>query len=216
VRNRRAVHDHQIRALGTVSRNVASVSSGWLHEGRRYILGHMGTATIWTVGHSTHGLPALVDLLRGQQIDVVADIRSHPFSRRNPQFNQDGLRSGLLAAQIEYVFLGKELGGRPPEPEFYDGDGHVRYSAVARTPRFVSGLERLLTGAASYRVAIMCSEEDPTRCHRRLLVARVLIDRGVIVRHIRGDGQAVAEESLGPQPPDVAQGALFAPAPFFR
>lgn len=176
----------------------------------------MGAVTIWTVGHSTHELPALADLLRQHGIDVVADIRSHPFSRRNPQFNQGSLRSGLLDAEIEYVFLGKELGGRPPEPEFYDGDGHVRYSAVARTPRFASGLERLLTGAASYRVAILCSEEDPARCHRRLLVGRVLVGCGVTVQHIRGDGQIVAEESLGPLPPDVAQGALFAPAPFFR
>ena len=176
----------------------------------------MGAVTIWTVGHSTHDLATLVNLLQRYRIDVVADIRSQPFSRRNPQFNQKSLRSGLLAAQIEYMFLGKELGGRPPEPEFYESDGHVRYSTVARTRRFASGLERLVTGAASHRVAIMCSEEDPTRCHRRLLVGRVLAGRRVIVQHIRGNGQVVAEESLGPQPADLAQGALFAPAPFSR
>ena len=74
------------------------------------------------------------------------------------------------------------------------------------TDRFRAGLERLLTGAASYRVAIMCSEEDPARCHRRLLVTRALVERGVEVRHIRGNGQVVAEADLGR---GAGQDALF-------
>jgi uncharacterized protein (DUF488 family) len=164
---------------------------------------------IWTVGHSRHEIPALVDLLRRHQIEVVADVRSHPSSRHNPQFNQNSLRSSLLAAKIEYVFLGRELGGRPPEPELYDARGHILYGEVAKSERFVSGIERLLTGAATYRVAILCSEEKPEHCHRRLLVGRVLADRGVAVRHIRGDGSVVSEEDLGRLPEDTAQGALF-------
>jgi uncharacterized protein (DUF488 family) len=115
----------------------------------------------------------------------------------------------LLAAQIEYVFLGKELGGRPPEPESYDTKGHVLYSAVAKSQRFASGLQRLLTGAATYRVAILCSEENPGNCHRRLLVARVLADRGITVLHIRGDGNVISEDDLGRLPEDTAQCALF-------
>jgi uncharacterized protein (DUF488 family) len=164
---------------------------------------------IWTVGHSRHEIPALVDLLRQYQIEVVADVRSHPSSRHNPQFNRNSLRSSLLAAKIEYVFLGQELGGRPPEPEFYDAGGHVLYGAVAKSDRFASGLERLLTGAATYRVAILCSEENPENCHRRLLVGRVLADRGITVRHIRGDGSVISEDDLGRLPQDTAQGALF-------
>jgi uncharacterized protein (DUF488 family) len=169
----------------------------------------MGKTEIWTVGHSRHEMSALVDLLRRHRIDVVADIRSHPSSRHNPQFNRKNLQSSLLAAQIEYVFLGQELGGRPPEPEFYDAKGHVLYSAVAKSDRFASGLERLLTGAGTYRVAILCSEENPEHCHRRLLVGRVLADRGVTARHIRGDGSVISEDDLGRLAQDTAQGALF-------
>jgi uncharacterized protein (DUF488 family) len=169
----------------------------------------MGKAEIWTVGHSRHEMPALADLLRRHRIEVVADVRSHPSSRHNPQFNRDNLRSSLLAAHIEYVFLGQELGGRPPEPDFYDATGHVLYSAVAKSDRFASGLERLLTGAATYRVAMLCSEENPENCHRRLLVGRVLTGRGITVLHIRGDGNVVSEEDLGPLPEDTAQGTLF-------
>lgn len=171
----------------------------------------MGKTEIWTVGHSTHEMSALADLLRRPGIEVVADVRSYPSSRHNPQFNRKPLRASLLAAQIEYVFLGKELGGRPPEPEFYDASGHVLYRAVAKSERFAAGLERLLTGAATYRVAILCSEENPENCHRRLLVGRVLTNRGISVLHIRGDGSVVSDKDLGRLSEDAAQGALFGP-----
>ena len=166
----------------------------------------MTAPVIWTVGHSNKPVETLVALLRGQRIEVLADVRSQPYSRHNPQFRRESLRAPLEEAGIEYVFLGAELGGRPPEREFYDPNGHVRYDLVAGTERFQAGLERLLTGAAQYRVAIMCSEEDPARCHRRLLVTPALAERGVDVRHIRGDGRVVTEAELAQNP---EQGSLF-------
>ncbi len=171
----------------------------------------MGELKIWTAGHSKHELATLISLLRGQGIEAVADIRSQPFSRYNPQFNRETLRSAVQAAGIEYVFLGRELGGRPPEREFYDSEGQVRYSALARTGRFHSGLQRLLAAAADHRVAMLCSEENPVRCHRRLLVGRVLVSQGVAVAHIRGDGSVTDEQELGPLPPAPGQGVLFGP-----
>jgi uncharacterized protein (DUF488 family) len=164
---------------------------------------------IWTAGHSTHPVDELVALLRAARIEVLADVRSQPYSRHNPQFRRENLKASLEEAGLRYVFLGAELGGRPPEPEFYDAKGHARYDLVMGTDRFRAGLERLLTGVASYRVAIMCSEEDPARCHRRLLVTRALVQRGVEVRHIRGNGQVVAEAESGPGSPGTTQPMLF-------
>jgi len=161
---------------------------------------------VWTVGHSTQPAGDLVALVGAQQIDVLADVRSQPYSRHNPQFRRESLKATLEQAGLRYVFLGAELGGRPPEPEFRDGQGHVRYDLVRASERFRGGLERLLTGAASYRVAIMCSEEDPVRCHRRLLITPALVQAGVEVRHIRGDGRVTAEAELGGGP---GQDALF-------
>jgi uncharacterized protein (DUF488 family) len=172
-------------------------------------MGEPTAGTVWTLGHSTHELPVLVGLLRGAEIEVVADVRSQPFSRWNPQFNRERLRAALGDAGLRYEFLGAELGGRPPEAEFYDAAGHVLYGALARTERFASGLGRLLDWAGECRVAILCSEENPARCHRRLLVGRVLVGRGVDVVHIRGDGSVVADRQLGPFPPDVSQDSLF-------
>lgn len=169
----------------------------------------MSSVSVWTVGHSTHELPTFLKLLRGQGLEVVADVRSQPFSRRNPQFNRDALRRATLAAQIQYVYLGWELGGRPPEPEFYDDDGHVIYGAIARTKRFNSGIRRLESGMAKYRVALLCSEEDPRGCHRRLLVSKVLVERGVAVVHLRGNGSVVHEAEFGNLPMDTSQRSLF-------
>ena len=170
----------------------------------------MASLAVWTIGHSTHPVDALLELLRGRGIEALADVRSAPYSRHNPQFKKETLQSSVEQAGLRYVWLGAELGGRPPEPEFYDAKGHARYDRVAATERFQTGLEGLLTGAAAYRVAIMCSEEDPARCHRRLLVTRALVTRDVEVRHIRGNGTVVTEAELSSD--DAAspdQAALF-------
>ena len=158
----------------------------------------MAALVVWTVGHSNQLADQLIVLLRGERIDVLADVRSQPYSRYNPQFRRENLKTALEQAGLGDVFLGAELGGRPPEPEFHDTSGHVRYDLVRQTKRFRGGLDRLLTGAASYRVAIMCSEEDPARCHRRRLITPALVAAGVEVRHIRGDGRVVAEGDLEP------------------
>jgi len=151
---------------------------------------------VYTVGHSNQSLDRFVELLRQHAVDVLVDVRSAPYSRYAPQFGHQMLSTRLPAAGIKYLFLGRELGGRPDEPAFYDPDGHVNYARLARAPRFLSGIERVLTGGRRFRVALMCSEEDPSICHRRLLVGRVLCERGAEVKHIRGDGRIESEADL--------------------
>ena len=147
-----------------------------------------GGPGILSVGHSTHPIELFLRLLRRNEVEVVADVRSSPYSRFNPQFNRENLRRALGAADLEYGFLGKELGGRPDGDEFYDARGHVLYGRVAETDRFRHGLDRLIERAERSRVAIMCSEEDPAGCHRFLLVTGALHLEGVPVRHIRCRG----------------------------
>lgn len=151
---------------------------------------------LWSIGHSNHELGSFAALLRAHDIEVVADVRSSPWSRFAPQFNREALERSLARDGSEYVFLGTELGGRPEGEEFYDDEGHVLYGAVAETPWFQHGVGSLEAIAAERRLAMMCSEEDPTDCHRRLLVTRVLHDRGVHVEHIRGDGRIEYESEL--------------------
>jgi len=164
---------------------------------------------IWSIGHSNHALPRFLELLRQAEVDVVADVRSQPFSRFSSHFRRRELRSRLLEAGLGYVFLGDELGGRPSDPELYDAEGHVLYGDVAGTDRFRAGVRRLLEEAASHRVSMLCAEEDPTACHRRLLVARVLGEQGVEVTHVRGDGSTVTESELAARLSVPVQAPLF-------
>ena len=150
--------------------------------------------SIFTIGHSTHSAEAFLALLRQHGIEALADVRSSPFSRFNPQFNREPLEQFLKTNGIRYVFLGKELGARSEDRSCYL-DGRVQYARLAQTVLFQSGLDRVLQGAAKYHVALMCAEKEPLECHRTLLVAKAVIARGQPVLHIHADGHLETHEA---------------------
>lgn len=142
---------------------------------------------VFTIGHSTHSIEAFLELLRAHGVTAVADVRSAPFSRFNPQFNKDAIKHSLRSHGIKYVFLGRELGARSEDPSCYER-GRIQYSRLARTELFKSGLERVMRGSHEHRLALMCAEKEPLECHRTLLVARALAERGLDVDHILANG----------------------------
>lgn len=144
--------------------------------------------TVYTVGHSIHPIDQFVKLLTRHKITAVADVRSQPFSRMNPQFNRDALRSTLKDAGIAYVFLGKELGARSSDENCYL-NGKVQYDQLAKTPLFREGLDRVEQGLSKHRIALMCAEKDPLTCHRSILVCRHLVERDIGVAHILEDAR---------------------------
>jgi uncharacterized protein (DUF488 family) len=146
------------------------------------------TPRLLSVGHSNHELPDFLDLLRAAEVQVIADVRSSPWSRRLPQFNKTYLERVLPGHDIEYVFLGDSLGGRPGSTALYDDEGRVDYERVRETEAFQRGLDRLLLEAERRCVAMLCSEEDPLDCHRGLMIAPALIQRGVSPLHLHKDG----------------------------
>ena len=148
----------------------------------------MTTHPIFTIGHSNHSLEGFLALLSKHRVTAVADVRSAPWSRFNPHFNRNALSAALKARGIRYVYLGRELGGRPDDPALYDEGGHVRYEQVAQTSEFQDGVARVVGGAATHRIALMCAEKEPLDCHRTHLVARALDAEGVAVVHILADG----------------------------
>jgi uncharacterized protein (DUF488 family) len=154
--------------------------------------------TVWTIGHSTHTYERLLELLRAAGITAVADVRTAPFSRHFPQFNKDFLQGELQMDSIAYSFLGKELGGRPTESQFYC-DGVADYERMAQSPQFALGLQRVLDGARRFHIALMCSEHDPLDCHRCLLVGRALAARGVAVKHILANGTVADHREIEEQ-----------------
>ena len=152
--------------------------------------------TIYTIGHSSHTAEHFLGLLQQNQIGVLVDTRSAPYSRYSPHFDREALRDSVLAAGIKYLYLGDVVGGRPKDEAHYDEYGRARYAKMGKDAEFLGGIERLEHGADEFRIALMCSEEDPAHCHRRLLIGRVLLERGAEVIHIRGNGEMQAEAQV--------------------
>lgn len=147
--------------------------------------------TLYTIGHSNAPLARFLALLTQQQIDVLSDVRSRPYSRYCPHFNRTSLNTSLPQAGIEYRYLGDRLGGRPTDAMFYRPDGTVDYERLAQAPWYRDGLESLKAEAASARVAIMCAEADYRKCHRYWLITRSLAAQGVEVQHLLHSGELV-------------------------
>lgn len=144
--------------------------------------------TIWTIGHSNRPLEDFLNLLSGEQIELLADIRRFPASRAHPHFNADALSAALAERGLRYQHFA-ELGGRrntrlPESPNTaWRVDSFNRYADYMTTAEFRAGLDALTALAEVDRTAIMCSEAVPWRCHRRL-VADALIVNGWEVRDI--------------------------------
>jgi uncharacterized protein (DUF488 family) len=135
--------------------------------------------TVFTVGHSTRSLEAFVDLLRAYGVERVEDIRSVPRSRRNPQFNAEALAPALSSAGVDYELL-KALGGlrhahKDSPNQGWRNASFRGYADYMQTEAFTEGLQRLIDLSARQRVAIMCAEAVPWRCHRSLVADALLV-----------------------------------------
>jgi hypothetical protein len=170
--------------------------------------------TVFTIGHSNHDVESFLALLRHHGMETLVDVRSTPYSRHRPHFSRGALRASLDDAGIEYIWAGGALGGRPNDPACYrDGivrKGNVDYGAMARQAFYQDGVRQLFANATDGSVVVMCSEEDPRRCHRHHLLEPSLRQLGAVVLHIRRDGglEAIDPAETVPATPTIAQLAL--------
>jgi uncharacterized protein (DUF488 family) len=148
---------------------------------------------MWTIGHSTRSLEELAGLLRAHTVAKVVDVRAVPSSRRHPHFDRESLSTSLGELGLGYGHLPGLGGRRRPRPDSintaWQNASFRGYADYMQTTEFARNLEALLAEAAATRVAIMCAEAVPWRCHRSLL-ADALLARGVAVEHILGRGPA--------------------------
>jgi len=144
---------------------------------------------ILTIGHSTRPLEAFIQLLKAHGVTLVADVRTVPRSRHNPQFNRETLPGQLKVAGIGYVHLPGLGGLRHPRVDSpnrgWRNDAFRGFADYMQTPEFAANLEALIQMAPKERLALMCAEAVPWRCHRSL-IADALCLRGVPVEHILG------------------------------
>jgi uncharacterized protein (DUF488 family) len=174
------------RQLAQVRSQEAENAGGW------------PAGTVFTIGHSTHPIGVLIDLLRGAAIEMLIDVRSVPRSRRNPQFNIEALPGSLAEAGIGYRHV-KALGGlrhrpknAPPSPNgLWQNEAFRNFADHAGTPEFRAGVEELLGLAEVHPTAIMCAEALWWRCHRRIIADQLLAARRRVA-HILASGKIEA------------------------
>ena len=154
--------------------------------------------TIYSIGHSTHPISQFIGLLLQHSIELIADVRSFPSSRRWPQFNQAALNHSLETNKIAYLWL-NALGGRrhselsDPRNSGWEVKAFRAYADFANGEEFEGGLNELLAAAARARTAIMCAEGLWWQCHRRI-ISDHLVARGYRVTHILPQGRACAHQ----------------------
>jgi uncharacterized protein (DUF488 family) len=170
----------------------------------------MADFDLFSIGHSNISADRFIALVRGAGADTVADVRSTPNSRFFPWFSHKNLATRLAQESMSYLAYGDGLGGRPRGATLYR-DGIADYEAMARQVEFRAGLDRLLSEPR--RICLMCAEREPLDCHRCLLVARSLAERGVTVGHILHDGSiephAATERRLLAWAAVATEGDLF-------
>jgi uncharacterized protein (DUF488 family) len=151
-----------------------------------------GGARVLALGHSTRPIEELIELLRTNGVVTLADVRTIPRSRANPQFEGPALASSLARAGIRYVHLAALGGLRRPRPGSenagWRSSSFRGYADHMQTPVFREGLRELAALAPAGPVAVLCAEAVPWRCHRSLL-ADALFARGVVVEHVVGPGK---------------------------
>ncbi len=156
----------------------------------------MSTGQIFSIGHGSSTPSRVVEYLKRVQVGFIIDVRSVPYSKFQPDFARECLQAFLCDHGIRYVFMGKNLGGRPRDEACYTG-GKVDYMKCQEMGFFQDGISRLLDACSQgLRVCLLCSEGKPWMCHRSKLIGVALTREGISVTHILPGGQEESQRSV--------------------
>ncbi|WP_027703123.1 DUF488 family protein [Metaclostridioides mangenotii] len=147
---------------------------------------------IYTIGHSNYPYDKLLEMIKKYNIDCVVDIRETPYSKYNVQYNKEDFHKSLKKSGYKYIYMGKEFGAKRIDPASYTLEGYADFEEVLKEDVFLNGIKRLRNGCEmGYRIVLLGAMQDPIRCHRSVLMGRILREEGFIVNHI------LHEEILG-------------------
>jgi uncharacterized protein (DUF488 family) len=145
---------------------------------------------LYTIGHGNRRPEDFLALLKDFGIEYLIDVRSQPYSKFNPKYNQNDLKFFLERNGVKYVFMGDTIGGRPKDNSCYDDEGKVDYEMVKVKDFFLNGIDRLKTAYnKDINLVIMCSESKPCECHRSKLIGKVLVTDNIVLKHIDEKGK---------------------------
>lgn len=142
----------------------------------------------FSIGHSNHSLEDFIKLLQLHQIRLLVDVRSSPYCKYATWFNKSELSKAVEENSMEYLYLGKGLGGYPSNPEYITATGKIDYKKYAQSREYMDALQFLIEEGIGKKTAIMCAEADPRQCHRHMLITKSLLEKDIGITHILADG----------------------------
>lgn len=157
----------------------------------------MNNKKIYTIGYASYSLDDFVSLIKDKGLSTIIDVRSVPYSKRYSDFNKESLGTKFAKNDIRYVYLGHFLGARQTEPEVLFSDGKVDFEKLARSQNFKQGIEQIKhLNATVAPLCLLCSEKDPYKCHRSILIGRALTSMGYDLVHCVDDIDSFSQNEI--------------------
>ncbi len=151
---------------------------------------------VYTIGYTGFNIESFINILKKYNISCVIDVRSSPFSRRYPSYNQADIKAELVKHNILYRNYIDEFGARQTNPQFLT-NGYVDFKKFRKSAQFLSGVDKLRKGIElQYTFCLLCAEVDPMTCHRSILLSKGLVDLNIKVSHILRNGELETQSQL--------------------
>ncbi|HCQ5599920.1 DUF488 family protein [Clostridioides difficile] len=152
---------------------------------------------IFAIGHSNYPYDKLIDMIKKYDINCVVDIRETPYFKYNIQYNKEAFNESLRNSGFVYIYMGKEFGAKRTNKDVYTQEGYADFEKVAKEDIFLNGIERLKKGCQmGYRIVLLGAMQEPIRCHRSILVGKVLNKEGFDVKYIMHEGNLAYQEDI--------------------
>lgn len=153
--------------------------------------------TVYTVGYSGFSFDEFCKLLKKNEIQLIIDVRSVPFSKRYSEYNRDVLKKSLAQQRIYYRNYAHEFGARQENRQFYTKYGYLDFELFSKSEAFQEGIEKLCKSMQqNYTFALMCAEKNPMDCHRAIMVSRTFFEMGYKVVHLLPHNKIITQNDL--------------------
>lgn len=154
---------------------------------------------LFTIGHSNHSIELFISLLTANNIDLLVDVRSMPYSKYSQQYNRENLSNSVKKNNIIYLYKGDSLGGMPEDKSVLEPNGRISLEKIQLKDWFQCGISEVIELSKTHRLALMCAEEDPKRCHRGHIITNTLLKIDRELWHIRKDASTQKAEFISNQ-----------------
>ncbi len=156
--------------------------------------------TVYTIGYSGFLINDFICTIKSNNISLIIDVRSQPYSQYFSDYNKEILEHKLESQGIHYRNYFSEFGARQDERQYYSSNGYLDFELYAKSPSFLNGIEKLIKSMAKgYKFALMCAEKDPSKCHRTILVAKAFHDSGYKIIHLLPNNEKMTQEDVDNQ-----------------